>query len=232
MARITRSNVSTETGHLRARPGQPVAEGSRGLQPLDLASGRDGLLYVPESYRPDHPAPLVLMLHGAGGGAQGGIAPLQGLADRAGCILLSPESRGQTWDVILGGFGPDVAFIDRALAQTFNRYAIDPAHCAAEGFSDGASYALSLGITNGDLFTHLIAFSPGFLAPENERGMPRVYISHGTRDAVLPINQCSRRIAPLLDGAGYDVRYHEFDGPHTVPADIASEALDWFLAER
>lgn len=31
------------------------------------------------------------------------------------------------------------------------------------GFSDGASYALSLGLPNGNLFSHIVAFSPGFM---------------------------------------------------------------------
>lgn len=31
------------------------------------------------------------------------------------------------------------------------------------GFSDGASYALSLGQPNADVFSHIIAFSPGFM---------------------------------------------------------------------
>src|SRR3712207_7974813 len=50
------------------------------------------------------------------------------------------------------------------------------------GFSDGASYALSLGIPNGDLFTHLVAFSPGFAAPDGQRGHPRVFVGHGVDD--------------------------------------------------
>jgi predicted esterase len=33
-----------------------------------------------------------------------------------------------------------------------------------------------------------------------------------------------------VQGAGYTVLYREFDGPHTVPEDIASEALAWFTA--
>jgi phospholipase/carboxylesterase len=41
-------------------------------------------------------------------------------------------------------------------------------------------------------------------------------------------DSCSRRLVPRLKGAGYDVRYHEFDGPHTVPEGIAREALEWF----
>jgi phospholipase/carboxylesterase len=203
-----------------------------GLQRLELDGGRDGLLYVPAGYRPDHPAPLAVMLHGAGGNAQHGISLLHELADAAGLILLAPESRRQTWDVIMGGYGPDVTYLDRALAQLFARYGVDPARLAIGGFSDGASYALCLGITNGDLFSHVIAFSPGFMAPAARKGAPRLFISHGTRDQVLPIGPCSRRIVPQVERAGYDVLYHEFDGPHTVPAEIAREAVDWLIGRE
>jgi len=55
------------------------------------------------------------MLHGAGGDAQGGISPFLGLADGAGLALLAPDSSGRTWDVLAGGYGPDVRFVDRAL---------------------------------------------------------------------------------------------------------------------
>jgi predicted esterase len=101
---------------------------------------------------------------------------------------------------------------------------------AVAGFSDGASYALSLGVANGDLFTHIIAFSPGFLAPASRNGQPRIFVSHGVKDGVLPIDSCSRKIVPRLKHAGYEVRYREFDGPHTVPPEVAREALDWFGA--
>jgi phospholipase/carboxylesterase len=219
---------SAAEGRLLARP-RPVLESApTGLRRLGLGSGRDGLVYVPAGYRPSDPAPLVLMLHGAGGRADYGLAPFRPLADEAGLLLLAPESRGQTWDILSGRYGPDVAFLDRALAQTFGRYAVDPARVAAEGFSDGASYALSLGLTNGDLFTHLIAFSPGFLLPAAQRGSPWLFISHGRRDEVLPIESCSRRIVPAVRRAGYDVRYEEFAGGHLVPPDIARAAAEWF----
>ncbi|MDQ6662125.1 MAG: alpha/beta hydrolase-fold protein, partial [Chloroflexota bacterium] len=200
------------------------------LQPLGLDENRDGLLYVPTSYQSSNPAPLVLMLHGAGGNARSSITPFLPLAEATGIILLASDSRQQTWDVILSGYGRDVTFIDQALAQTFSRYAIDSAHLAIGGFSDGASYALSLGLTNGDLFTHIIAFSPGFMVPGKRQGSPHIYISHGTHDAVLPIDRCSRRIVPQLRREGYDVYYHEFDGPHTVPVPIVQEAFEWFMS--
>ncbi len=223
---------AAEEGRLLARPAKAHAEGgtgaARGQQKLGLDGKRDGLVYVPAGYRADRPAPLALMLHGAGGNADHGLAPLRQLADAAGLILLAPDARRQTWDVILGEYGPDVAFVDRALAQVFGRYAVDPARVAVGGFSDGASYALSLGITNGDLFTHILAFSPGFMAPAGQRGTPQVFVSHGTGDRVLPIDRCSRRIVPQLKRAGYRVRYEEFDGPHTVPPEIARQGADWF----
>jgi predicted esterase len=172
------------------------------------------------------------MLHGAGGNAHQGLALFQHLADASGLILLAPDSRDQTWDIILGGYGSDIAFIDSALEQTFSRYAIDPARIAIAGFSDGASYALGVGITNGDLFTHVIAFSPGFMAPVAQRGEPRLFISHGKWDKVLPIDRCSRKIVPQVQQAGYDVVYQEFDGSHVVPETIARAAVTWFTAKQ
>ncbi len=200
-----------------------------GLQPLNLGQKRDGLLYVPSTYDAARPALLALMLHGAGGRAQHGIDLLRSLADEAGLLLLAPDSRGMTWDVIRGGYGPDVEFIEGALQNVMARYFVDETRSAVGGFSDGASYALSLGLSNGDLFHSILAFSPGFMAPSAQNGSPRVYISHGTRDSVLPIDQCSRRIVPQLKGAGYDVTYPEFDGPHTIPPEIAREAVSWFF---
>jgi phospholipase/carboxylesterase len=124
------------------------------------------------------------MLHGAGGDAAGGLAPFHALVDQAGLVLLAPESRESSWDVVYTDFGPDVAVIAQALVQTFAHVAIAPEHLALVGFSDGASYALSLGVTNGDLFSHLIAFSPGFWAPAGEVGRPAIFVAHGTQDRV------------------------------------------------
>ena len=132
--------------------------------------------------------------------------------------------------MLIGGYGQDVTAIDRALERTFSSHTVDPARVAIGGFSDGASYALSLGLTNGDLFTHVLAFSPGFAASARRVGSPRIFVSHGTRDAVLPIDRCSRRILPTLRRAGYDVTYREFDGGHAVPPEVAREAADWFAA--
>jgi phospholipase/carboxylesterase len=102
--------------------------------------------------------------------------------------------------------------------------------CAIGGFSDGASYALSLGLANGDLFDAVLAFAPGFAAPPGRQGTPRILIRHGTRDRVLPVERCGRRVAGGLARAGYEVSYEEFDGGHAVPRDLPPAALRWWLA--
>jgi predicted esterase len=199
-----------------------------GVYPLGFGAPRDGLVVVPPTRARSAPTQLLLALHGAGGDARGAVAPLERFARDCACILVAPESRGQTWDLMIDGFGSDVAFVDRAMQSDFESYAIDVGHIGIEGFSDGASYALSLGLANGDLFTHIIAFSPGFMAPPARRGGPRVFVTHGRQDPVLPIHACSRRIVPPLERAGYDVDYREFADGHVVPTRLARAAMDWF----
>ena len=217
-------------GRLGARPAAPTSQPVRGKTSLGLATGRDGLLYVPMTYDAAAPAPLVLMLHGAGQSAEIGIRPFLPLADAGGAILVAPDSRGATWDFLYGPYGADVAFIDRALGRVFEQCAIDPNRIAIEGFSDGGSYALSLGLTNGDFFSRIVAFSPCILAPAARVGRPRIFISHGTDDRILPIDNCGRRLAAQLVSTGYDVEFHEFTGPHMVPPDMARAAMHWLVA--
>src|SRR3712207_4160305 len=93
-------------GRLQSRPGTPELGVPPGRHPLRLERRRDGILYVPPSYDPSVPAPFLLLLHGAGGHAEHGLAYMQRPADEAGLVVLTPESRKQTWDVILGSYGP------------------------------------------------------------------------------------------------------------------------------
>lgn len=196
-----------------------------GVAALGLDPARDALVRCPPAS--DAPAPLLVMLHGAGGHAQGALAHVESCPAAEGTVVLAPQSRAPTWDVIAGGWGPDVAFIARALNAVSAGRRIDPARMVVSGFSDGASYALSLGLANGALFGAVLAFSPGFASPPRLDGQPRVFISHGNADRVLPIDRCSRRIVPRLRGMGYTVRYREFEGGHVVPAALANEAVLW-----
>jgi len=228
--RLDRPGPETARGRLTARPGREPAKAlAAGLHTLAVPGSRDALLYIPRAVDATAKVPLIVSLHGAGGNAPNGIHILQAQADQYDFAVLAPASHRATWDFIAGGYGPDVAALDHSLSETFRSLNVRPESTAISGFSDGASYALSIGIANGDLFHDILAFSPGFLSPPSEQGRPRVFISHGNRDAVLPIRDCSRVIVPKLRKAGYDVTYREFNGPHTAPADIKEEAMRWWL---
>jgi phospholipase/carboxylesterase len=225
-----------DRGHLSAtyRPlmaGAPLPE--PGLQKLGLGSRRDSYIYVPEGYRPDQALPLVLLLHGAGGHAHDGLRILLHLADTAGLILVAPASHLTTWDIIARrAYGADLTLVDRTLDHVFSHYAIDRQHVGIGGFSDGASYALTLGLANGDLFTHVLAFSPGFIGPIEPRGRPAVFVSHGALDTVLPIDPCGRKVVRQLQAFGYDITYEEFEGGHLIPPEAALQAVGWLTGRR
>jgi predicted esterase len=220
-------------GRLLAHPHAPATPArTRGLMPLGLGAGRDGLLFVPASYDPARPAALLVLLHGAGGRAEKVFGHFRDAAERAGVIVLVPESRDQTWDIVVHrAYGADVAFIDQAIEHVLGRYNVDPARIAVGGFSDGASYALSIGLGNGNLFRRVVALSPGFAAPPQLDGKPRVFVAHGTADHILPIDESSRQLVRAMRERGYDVRYLEFDDDHLIRDDIVDAAFA-FLAEK
>jgi phospholipase/carboxylesterase len=216
-------------GRLSARPRANATTSAAGTQALGLERGRDAILSLPAKLA-NAPLPLLVLLHGAGGSGERMLGRLNRAADDAGVAVLAPDSRGSTWDAIRDGFGSDVAFLDRALERVFETVSVDPARVTVGGFSDGASYALSLGLINGDLFPRVAAFSPGFIVDGAAHGKPRFFISHGTSDPILPIDQCSRPIVRRLRSLGYEITFREFDGRHEIPPDIGRDGMRWMAS--
>ena len=79
-------------------------------------------------------------------------------------------------------------------------------------------------------FDAIVAWSPGFIAPVDTVGQPRVFLSHGTQDTILPIDRCGRPIAVGLHKNGYDVEYIEFEGGHEMPDPIIRASFSWLTA--
>jgi predicted esterase len=190
------------------------------------------MLYVPTSYKSSEALPLVVLLHGSSGSSADWFGTFAARAEAARFVMLAPDSRAYIWDAIEDGtFGRDVTFLETAIAYVFDRVAIDTNRLALFGFSDGASYALSLGLANGDSFKHVVACSPGQIVDVVPHGQPDFFVAHGTSDPVLPIDLTSRKIVPALRGAGYTVSYAEFDGGHELPPAIADAAMAWLTTE-
>jgi phospholipase/carboxylesterase len=218
---------SASSGRLGSRPSatRPADPWPAGVHDLDLGGGAEVQLAVPPGA--PVPRPLLVFFHGAGGEPGQSLGAVGAAAAERGVLVLAPRSGAATWDLVAGGLGRDVAVLDAALAQLAGHVAVS--RCAVGGFSDGASYALSIGPANGDLFDAVLAFSPGFAGPPARVGQPRVWITHGTGDRVLPVDRCGRRLADAFGGAGYEVRYDEFDGGHVVRPVGVTDALDWWL---
>jgi phospholipase/carboxylesterase len=202
-----------------------------GQSPLGVSDdGRDGILYVPKIYRESVPAPLLIMLHGFAGWADE-MKSTFALAEEFGVVLIAPESRSLTWGQASPGFDADVKHIGAAYRKVTGLVNIDPDRVGLGGRSDGAGYALSMGLAYGDIFNHIIVFSGGLMAPLRRKGMPKVFISHGTNDQQMPIVLTGRKYAATLKAEGYDVTYHEYEGGHGTPPAIAREAFAWLVGK-
>ena len=203
-----------------------------GRHMLGIAEERDALLLVPDGLDTNAEVPLLVMFHGAGGFPEKVLPFLERHAQERGFLLLLPHSMLPTWDIVIGGNGPDLERLNKALTKVSSHFRIDPRHFGFAGFSDGGSYSLSTGITNGDLVSHVIVFSGGFMSVFIQQGMPKVFIAHGLIDEQLPIQTSGRAHAEKLKAAGYEVEYVEFDGLHIIHPPVVEQAMDFFLRDR
>ena len=203
-----------------------------GRQAMGLFEERDAILYVPDGVDPHRSTPLVVLFHGGGGSAAKILPMLEPHARTRGFLLLAPQSLLPTWDIVIAGHGPDRQRLDIALAAVSSRFLLDPTHLAFAGHSDGGSYALSTGLANGNIVTHLIVSSAGFLSVHSQEGAPKIFISHGTRDEQIPVGRSGRAHSAGLKEAGYDVTYVEYDGPHAYQPPVIATAVEFFLNDR
>jgi phospholipase/carboxylesterase len=212
-----------------ARPRKSPLQQGRNF--LGIAEERDAVLYVPAGLDQNAAVPLLVMFHGAGGSAEKVLPFLEEYAERNRFLVLAPQSMFPTWDIVIGGNGPDLERLNTALNEVASHYLLDREHLGFAGFSDGGSYSLSIGITNGDIVSHVIVFSGGFMSVFMQEGAPQVFIAHGLVDEQLPIETSGRAHAIKLKAAGYDVKYVEFNGNHSIQPPIVGLAVDFFLSK-
>ena len=204
---------------------------------LTLAGG--AFAYLPKGMT-GAPMPLLVAFYGAGGQASDVLASFRADADRDGFVLLIPTSKAGTWDMIedlksrLGiemkvtpRYGRDLKALDAALANVFARVAVDPKRIGMMGFSDGATYALSVGSANPQLVSSVIAFSPGPAFLGKSSATQRFFISHGEQDEVLPYSY-TRGLVARLRVKKAPLMFESFKGGHTVPKDVRAKALSFF----
>jgi phospholipase/carboxylesterase len=193
------------------------------------------------AYRPRSasrgPFPLIVLLHGAMGYPPHFLQSIEPEASRRGAILLAPRSLGRTWDILINAAagrdpwsGQDTQRLDEALSDLFSRADIDRSRIVLLGFSDGASYALSLGPANPQLFSAVVALSPGSaVAPDRIDPAQRLFVAHGRSDSILPFANTDRQLVPALRQRGASVTFRPFAGDHEINRKVLGEALDFAL---
>ncbi|HZP39362.1 MAG TPA: phospholipase [Methylomirabilota bacterium] len=189
-------------------------------------------LYVPETAQAGRPAPLIVALHGGSGHGRDFLWVWLREARTRGALLLAPTAAGRTWS-ITGGEDVDAPRLMAAVEEIARRYPVDRSRVLLTGMSDGATYALLLGLGLDTPFTHL-APACGVLHPHllaeggisNARGRP-IYLVHGWLDWMFPV-QTARMARQALEAAGARVVYREIeDLSHTYPRDENPRILDW-----
>ena len=231
--------LAESDGKLAARP-DPIV--SLKYPPGVTKLSNDALLYRPSELG-QGPHPLIVLVHGYPQRATQILDWFKPSAEREKVLLLAVQSRGRRWDLVPDPdrrissrmrpnfeFGPDVPRIDEVLFEVFSAAPVDPARVVILGFSDGASYALSLGLANYELFRSIIALSPGFVrVPGAVLPSQRIVIASGTSDRMLPYEVVAEKIVPLLVENGLKPRFCSFEGGHSVHLRQLREALGYAL---
>jgi phospholipase/carboxylesterase len=225
-------------------PPPPAPTTAAATQSRTIPLPDEAVAYVPASAGPN--PQLLVLLHGAGRGNRWMIDRFKAEADRRGIILLAPTSKGPTWDMVSVALAPvthdnpldmkmgrrfsasrDARRVEAAIANLAKIVPVDRARTVLAGFSDGATFALAMGMARAYPFAAVIAWSPGVAieASQPARGR-RVFVSHGREDPTLSFAFTCGEIVPLLRSEGADVTFMAFEGVHEVPKAAREAFLD------
>lgn len=164
---------------------------------------REYLLYVPPSYDPAKPTPLIISLHGAGlwGAAQREISQWNRVADRAGFLVVYPSGAGpgmRVWHDDSGATS-DVRFIAALIDTLEAQYTIDSARIYANGLSNGGGMSFVLSCTLSDRIAAVGLVGAALTLPwqwcTDRHPVPAIWF-HGTADGAAPYRGGTSWVAP------------------------------------
>ncbi|MGA9398871.1 MAG: PHB depolymerase family esterase [Anaerolineaceae bacterium] len=159
---------------------------------------REYLLYVPSTYNPQTPTPLVISIHGYAEwpAHQMQLSGWNNLADEYGFIVVYPSGTGfpKHWhDTGHSEVGEDplvdLKFISDLIDELEQEYSIDKTRIYANGLSNGGGMSVFLACTLSNRIAAVGIVSGAYLVPEQEclpsRPVPLIAF-HGTSDPIVP----------------------------------------------
>lgn len=205
---------------------------------VEVESGASrAVLLTPQKIDPNRHYPLITVFHGAGRQDEMLVRACREEPEQRQALFLIPRSVAPTWDLIAGDGGPvDLEFLEYAWDLIYRRYPIERSHQVLIGYSDGASYALSLALSNPGFFDAALCWAAGFAmmdrkAVGKEDRRTRLYLEYGTADPLFPFDQIALPMRENLERAGYEVKFSvDEGGRHWPSGSFQHEALDWYFA--
>lgn len=196
---------------------------------------REFLMYLPSSYDPSSPSPMMLSYHGGSGTAndQLQLSDMRSLADANGVILAYPQGLpDDAGDPIWNSIGPysngvdEIGFTSNLIDAVAAEFSLDESRVYASGYSNGANMGCYLsdriaavGAVAGSMWT----WTEEMCMPT--RPMPIMSI-HGTNDFFNPYNGGPPFSLGLVEASEYWVQVANanatpdiVDVPNTVPND-------------
>jgi polyhydroxybutyrate depolymerase len=189
---------------------------------------RTYLIYVPPSYDPQTPVPLLLMLHGRDGDGSR-ISALTGfnkLADEKNFIVLYPDGIDNQWNYVkdVPGYSSmtqdDTGFLLELLDEVMGQYNIDKNRIYVSGFSNGGFMTQRLACDAPERFAAFASVAAAGFA-----GLPElcetpsplsILLIHGTLDAVVPwqgmVRGNSLMLAPVADTMAFWAKHAGCEG--------------------
>ena len=193
---------------------------------------RDFKLYVPSSYNPSSPAPLVFCFHGYGSNANTNFSytGFRFIADTAGFVLIHPQGSlditGTPHFNVGWGLSniDDIAFTQAMIDYARDNYNINSDRIYSTGMSNGGfmSYQLACQLSNE---IAAIASVTGSMSPQtfnncNATHPTPVLQIHGTADGTVPYDGDPLFTEAIDDVMLYWVNYNNCNSiPETTPID-------------
>ncbi|KAF0248782.1 MAG: phospholipase/carboxylesterase [bacterium] len=182
--------------------------------------------------------PLLIVLHGEAENASNMFDICSATAKAHGVVLAAPQG-----EYVIGEghyqWGRRLEAQEavlKAIEQAKEKYSIDPEKIYLMGFSQGATYSLTIGLTNPERFAGIIAIAPRYLHRLVDKSLEKakgrqiaVYLANGENDD--PHLIANNRLAKeLLTKAGLKVGLQFYrDTGHAFPNNLPAEIEKAFL---
>lgn len=198
-----------------------------GIMPLRVAEeANECLVYVPESYRADQPAGLLVWLHAAGGFDQKElIERWKPHCEKYGVILLAPKAANpDRWQAT------EVEFVRKVVDEVLKQYQIDPTRVVLHGYQAGGTMAWAVALARRDVVRGVAAVDAGLPlrapAPENEPFQRlAVYNAISPKSKLAPVVET---LVKKLREAKFPVTSATLPEPRYLNSDELGELMRWF----